>query len=421
MKEKPYFRHKSDFMRKYCWLLANLLFMYSCQSPVPEVFDVIPLGLSTENSGTPNLFVNSEGQATLIYIEKAGDTLAQLKMAVLKENEWSEAKLIAQGDNWFVNWADFPALAQFPNKKSNLAAHWLQKRAAGTYDYDIRVATSLNNGESWSESFLLHQDGVAAEHGFVTLLPIAEDRIFATWLDGRNTKVEATETQTGHGHGGGAMTLRTAEFDLNGNLYEEAELDTRVCDCCQTDAVITEKGPIVVYRDRSEQEIRDISIVRKVRGVWSDPQHLGNDHWQINGCPVNGPAIAAYENQVAVVWFTMAADTPKVQVAFSQDFGASFGLPIQIDQGNPLGRVDIVFGKSGQVLVSYLEDREDDTLIRVVPIEISQRVGPAIVELSTNAARKGGFPVLEKLESGFLLATTEVNEKKTQVKTYLIQ
>lgn len=404
------------------FLVACLFFLAACQAPDDATWSLTELPVETQNSGMPNLFVNAEGEATLTWIEQTADTFAQLKMAQLIDYSWAKPKTIAQGSNWFVNWADFPAFAQFPGSNSPMAAHWLQKRAAGTFDYDVRVAISEDDGQQWSDSFILHRDSIAAEHGFVTLLPIGQDRVFATWLDGRNTKIGTPESSTGHGHGGGgAMTLRTAEFDAQGNLYEEQELDARICDCCQTDAVITDQGPIIVYRDRSEQEIRDISIVRKVRGTWSDPQHIGNDHWQINGCPVNGPAIAAYEDQVAIAWFTMAADTAKVQVVFSQDGGASFGMPIHIDAGNPLGRVDIVFTEKDQVLVSYIEDTEENTQVRILPVFQNGIVGAAVAEISMNAARKSGFPVLEKLGEAYLLAMTEVMDEKTQVKTYLLK
>ena len=62
------------------------------------------------------------------------------------------------------------------------------------------------------------------------MLPKDDDKIFATWLDGRFTKIEGEETthdsHNDHGHGGGgAMTLRTATFNIEGKLYNEKELD----------------------------------------------------------------------------------------------------------------------------------------------------------------------------------------------------
>ena len=68
---------------------------------------------------------------------------------------------------------------------------------------------------------------------------------------------------------------------------------------------MTAEGPVVVYRDRSEaeKEIRDISIVRLKGKKWSAPRPVFQDGWRLNGCPVNGPAVAAAGRRVAVAWF----------------------------------------------------------------------------------------------------------------------
>lgn len=128
-----------------------------------------------------------------------------------------------------------------------------------------------------------------------------------------------------------SMTLRYAAIDRKDNLSHEAELDNRVCECCQTSAAVTSDGPIALYRDRSQSEVRDIYIVRQVNGSWSAPQAVHADNWQINGCPVNGPSVAAAGRCVVVAWFTSVGDTPRVKVAFSEDAVASFNEPIQID------------------------------------------------------------------------------------------
>ena len=52
------------------------------------------------------------------------------------------------------------------------------------------------------------------------------------------------------------MTLRAASINNNNQILEEYLLDARVCDCCQTDVAMTQDGPIVIYRDRSEDLVR---------------------------------------------------------------------------------------------------------------------------------------------------------------------
>ena len=57
-----------------------------------------------------------------------------------------------------------------------------------------------------------------------------------------------------------------------------------------SEAELRRLGPVAVYRDRSPEEIRDISVVRLVDGVWTEPAPVHADNWMIEGCPVNGPA-----------------------------------------------------------------------------------------------------------------------------------
>ena len=66
------------------------------------------------------------------------------------------------------------------------------------------------------------------------------------------------------------------------------------------------------------------------------------DGWQIEGCPVNGPAIDTDGGRAVVAWFTAANNTPKVKVAFSGDDGVTFGKAFEIDKGTPSGRVDVI-------------------------------------------------------------------------------
>ena len=88
------------------------------------------------------------------------------------KGKWSKVKEIGIGNNWFINWADFPSIAK---NGSNLLVHYLQKSDSTTYAYDIRLKLSNDNGENWHKDFILHNDGTKTEHGFVTILPYEKD------------------------------------------------------------------------------------------------------------------------------------------------------------------------------------------------------------------------------------------------------
>ena len=307
---------------------------------------------AADGSSLPFLFSNSD-KTLLSWVEKDGDSLAILRYAELKEGQWQEPQDILSGTDWFVNWADFPVIAE---NRGNLFTHVLKKSSAGTYSYDVKLNLLSKGGKNWKTNLPLHTDGTPTEHGFVTALPF-KDGFFVSWLDGRNT-VEDKEGNRA------AMTIRAAEVSPFGELALETVLDVRTCDCCQTTAAITTNGPVVLYRDRTENEVRDISIVRQVEGEWTVPKTIYDDGWEIKGCPVNGPKAAVLENTLAVAWFTAAKDSTKVKLSFSGDGGANFEAPIEIAGANAMGRVDVVLLSREHAIVSWMEGKDGKATIR---------------------------------------------------------
>ncbi|MBS1806654.1 MAG: exo-alpha-sialidase [Acidobacteria bacterium] len=379
-------------------LISVLLFSTLALAQVRELAS--PAGTG---SGQPNLAVSPNGRVYLSWIERLGEGRFSLRFSVLEKEKWSAPQTIAEGSNWFVNWADFPSMIALPD--GSLAAHWLAKSGPGTFEYDVTISRSFDGGKTWGKPFVPHRDGVKAEHGFVSLFAAKDGNLAAVWLDGREMK-SGEGSGSDHGHGHGNMTLRYVKIKRDGTLTDEAVLDTRVCECCQTSAAMTADGPVVVYRDRSEQEIRDTSIVRLRDGQWSQPVSVFQDGWQINGCPVNGPSIAASGRRVAVAWFTGVNNKPRVKLAFSDDAGASFGEPITVDDGNPAGRVEALLLADGSALVCWLEKIQGGGEVRVRRVKPDGKFDPAMVVSATGAARSNGFPQMVRVGKTLVFAWT---------------
>jgi len=395
----------------YCFLFV-ILFFACKESANPIILELS--NPSNDSSGESSLLVDQDGQVFLSWIDMVRDTISKLKLAKLNDDEFQEVSTIAEGSNWFVNWADFPAIVQFPENK-NLLVHWLQKSDSGTYDYDVRISSSLASLQDWSPSKILHSDGVAAEHGFVSITPY-EDQLLAVWLDGRNMKKETTKDKEnknhGHGHGEGAMTLRAAMIDNDKNISQRIELDHQVCECCQTDVAISDKGPIVVYRN-NDDGIRDIYYTRKIGNDWTMPKAAYNDGWQIAGCPVNGPRVAAQGSNVVITWYSGADQ--KVKAICSTDGGESFSSPIVVNDNETIGRLDICFLDESEYVISYMEsdEKEAEVLIK------KYRVGSDINEVhkigQTSSARASGFPRLAADRDHLYVSYTYVDSTSQRV------
>ncbi len=357
-----------------------------------------------KNSSLPFLF--SDGKKLLLsWVEKENDSVIQLGYSEFSKGEWQPAQDILQGNDWFVNWADFPAIAE---NNGNLISHVLKKSSAGTYSYDIKLNLLPEGEKEWKTNLPLHTDGTPTEHGFVSVLPYKEG-FFITWLDGRNTE----EDENGNR---GAMTLRAAEVSVTGQVRNETELDARICDCCQTTAVITANGPVVMYRDRSEDEVRDMSIVRWDNGSWTTPQTVYQDNWQIKGCPVNGPKASGLGNTLSMAWFSAANESPKVQVIFSADGGANFDTPISISENNPLGRVDVFLLDEMSALVSWMESQDGVAQLKAVKVNRDGTKGEYHIISEMDASRQSGFPQMERVGDAIYFAWTEISPTSSQVK-----
>lgn len=294
----------------------------------------------------PNLSTGAAGTLVLSWLEQDGGT-NRLRYSVFADGAWSDARTVASGKDWFVNWADFPSVV--PLSDSLWAAHWMVNQSSG-YAYDVAIALSQDGGSSWSAPVRPHDDGTPTEHGFVTLFP--QDGAFgAIWLDGRNMAQEPETEQAMQG-----MTLRAATLDADLRIGNEAVIDGLTCDCCQTDVAVTASGAVAVYRDRTAEETRDIYTARLVNGAWEPGQSVAEDGWTIAGCPVNGPVIAADGDRVAIAWFTAADDRPRVRIARSADGGVTFSAPVDVVADQTSGHVGLALLPDDGVAVSWTCD-----------------------------------------------------------------
>ena len=357
-------------------------------------------------SAEPYLFTDKNGAVFLSWIEKSNGK-HWLKFSTLTNNEWSKPDVISSGNNWFINWADYPQIAS--DGLQNMVAHYLEKSEKGTYTYDVKLVTSSDKGKTWSNSKLLHDDGKKAEHGFVSIIP-HEGNYFISWLDGRNA---TSEGDGGHDSHHGEMTIRAAIVNKDGVKSHEWELDGRVCDCCQTSSTITQNGPIVFYRDRSENEIRDISIVRMVNGMWTKPKSIFSDNWKIEGCPVNGPRSDAQGNNVAVAWFSSPEKKAQVNVMFSDDGGETFNSPIRIDEGKAIGRVDIVMIDTKSGMICWMEG----SVIKAARIYKDGTKSQCIIIAASSESRSSGFPQMTKSGDKIIFAWTDDGTKSIKTAT----
>jgi len=363
-----------------------------------SVIEVINFPSESESS-VPNLYKSKTKEIYLTWIESFDKNQSVLKLSKLKNNIWQTPSIIAEGDDWIVNWADFPSITSFG--ENSLAVNYLIETNPETFAYDIKIKISNDNGKTWDKPFPPHSDNTLTEHGFVSLLEFQKKSFLSVWLDGRKFDNGINE-----------MSLRSAIINTQGEIEQEYTLDDRICDCCSTDAIDFDDGIAVVYRDRDENEIRDISIVYFKDMEWSKPKTIANDNWEIAGCPVNGPAIDALGGQLAVAWFTQVNDTPTVRLTYSEN-ASTFSIPIKINSMIPIGRVDLAFIDTNSVAISWIEGDTTSTyvMVRYAKTDGSLELGKPVIVSKINENRSSGFPIMIKNEGKLLFAWTKAGAK----------
>ncbi len=362
---------------------------------------------ASAGSSAPDLVVGPDGTVVMSWLEPLGDDRHVLKYTTLDGDQWQSARDVASGQDWFVNWADLSSVV--PITERRWVAHWLvSSNAYDPHAYDIVMTISRDRGQSWGAPFTPHDDGTMTQHGFVSYFPW-QDGIGMAWLDARDYTVEIDTDDPAAAEEIYGVGLRAALVSGDGKVVGRQLIDRLVCDCCQTGIAVTADGPVVVYRGRTEDEIRDNQVRRFVDGTWSAPVTLGPDNWKILGCPVNGPAISAYDMHVATAWYTGIDGMPRVRFSRSDDGGRSFHSPVEIPAGDNFGRVSVAALADGDAVVSWIRINEQgDSELCLVRISAAGELSPVHVIAQINSVFTAGVPQLVRDGGRLIMAWADV-------------
>lgn len=403
---------------------------------------------AVSKSGEPQLTVSDRG-VLLSWVDHDGSKTT-LRFAERTPAGWTEPRTVASGEDWTINAIDAPSVLRLAD--GTLAAQWLRKGGSGMHANEVRLSYSKDDGRSWAASFTPYREATQKERLFASLFQMPGTGLGLIWLEGgamppaaRNAQgtahnnssnadqahpqpsAEQGHTQQGHkGHEGrgamsGSMSVRFASFDTAWKLTAEMPIDLRVCECCSTAAVVTSEGVLAVYRNRSDDEIRDIYASRFAQGRWSEPAVVHADNWRIQACPINGPALSARGRTVAVAWFTVKQDQGHAYAAFSRDAGRSFGQPIRLDDSASLGRVDVEMLPDGSAFATWIEFADGRSQFRARRVATDGvRSAPATLA-GVAGGRTSGSPRVARHGDELVFAWPEGGSDARQVRTAVLR
>jgi hypothetical protein len=370
-------------------LFSAVLFLCTGTAASAQSWHVESIGTpAPPHSSVPRLTEGQSGKILLSWMEKAPDGLA-FRFASWRDSHWSASQTIAEGPQLLAATSSEPGVIELPG--GALVAQWLTKAAKAEAN-DIVMAVSRDAGRTWSNPVKPYRDSTPGEHMYVSLFPWPGGGAGAVWLDPR---------------GGKTSLLIQTTIDESGKLGLETVIAGDVCECCPTSSTVTSAGPVVLYRNRSALNIRDMYLSRFLSGRMQAGTPIYRDGWQINGCPTNSGSVTAIGNRIAAAWFTASSGDPRIELAFSK--GDGFQKPLIVDDAKPVGRVAVAPLKDGSVMVTWLARGTRGTVLRGREASADGALGSPIDLESVRPNGKLGFPFAVGIPDGIMMVWTDWN------------
>jgi|GEM_PF-245055 len=159
----------------------------------------------------------------------------------------------------------------------------------------VRYIVSGDRGKTWTPPTCLHADTTSGKsHSFAVITRLSDGEIGACWLD------ESFDRKIA------GRPVKFAKTNPGNRFTYELTIDSLACQCCRI-AMSHANGKIfVAFRDIINDSIRDMSVSTSDDNgrSFKPASSFSNDGWVINGCPHNGPSIAAGKDAVYAAWFT---------------------------------------------------------------------------------------------------------------------
>jgi len=346
----------------------------------------------------PNWSATIDGRTVLSWVEPVKAGGFALRYAVHGATGWSEARTAVSGRHFFRHPAESPEVMALSDKL--WMAHWVEMPMEGSEAEFVYVSSSTD-GVRWSAPVMVNKDKKPVEHGLASMTPSGNGEASVFWL-------ETPEGEDGPGY------LMHSVVNAAGQVTKEERLQSDVCNCCPTAVTRTAKGLLLAYRDRTKDDIRDISVMRFENGRWSPAKNVHADNWHINACPTNAAAVSARGDRVALSWYTGATDPPRVEVVFSSDGGATFNKQVQVSTGHAYGYTSVALAEDGTAFVSWLQQAEGGAarvMARAVPA--TGTAGPP-VQVADGGRMGLGYPRIAVSGTETWIAWSDPNGGKLQ-------
>ena len=269
----------------------------------------------------------------------------------------------------------------------------------------IVAAYSSDGGQSFSEPQALHDPEPPAFRGFQSAAVGTDGTLYVTWLDGRHS-----EGPKRHLHAAPRQDVYHGAWKPGG-IPREAQVQDDVCFCCKTATAVSPDGTVsLAWRHIYPGSIRDIAFVRQTAGRFAAPTRVSEDHWELAGCPDDGPSLAIDERGGAhLVWPTVVQDPSPAKTVFyaTSTDGTAFSRRLAVPRlgGDTMSHPQVTLDGHGRPVVVWDETHDGTPRIGLTYLStVGATTFRAPISLNTNAPAR--YPDVAPIPGGVIVAWT---------------
>lgn len=219
------------------------------------------------------------------------------------------------------------------------------------WNAQVMVSTS-KDGAAFSPPRSLSQDAASQRFPVTAFEP--DGTLFIAWLDKRTV---AQARRRGTSQPGAALAYAWSH-DAGATFVNEAIAADHTCECCRLDlAFDAARHPVILFRKIYGERERDHAVLTfDDDGRPTEARRVAVDHWEIDGCPHQGPALAVSADGVwHAAWFTAGDARQGLFYARSTDDGRSFSTPQSVGDASRQAERPSLFARGASVWLAWKE------------------------------------------------------------------
>ncbi|HEX8561040.1 MAG TPA: sialidase family protein [Pyrinomonadaceae bacterium] len=241
---------------------------------------------------------------------------------------------------------------------------WTARDGRAPRSSTLYLSASLDGGRSFGPPSKVNDDAKPGVHGMHSLAVARDGRVYLAWLDERDIRPKEADPSKAPSHmhtESNRFVYFASSADGGRTFSANRKLADEVCPCCKTSLAVGGDGRVYVgWRQVLPGNFRHIAVAASADGgqTFERPSVVSDDRWEIQGCPVSGPALAAgTDGSVRVLWYTAGeAGKPGLYWSESRDGGRAFSPRRVLSETGGHGTPAVLKGEGGALTAVWEAD-----------------------------------------------------------------